>query len=108
MIDDLEAMPKTAIGEVFSKMIKVEARPVPITLEAMGAETHIASAVGFIGDMTGAAYTYASATFANKLTNAMLELPESDVQGDERVNDAIGELANTMVGGVKGATAAFN
>lgn len=103
MIDDLEEMLKTAVGEVFRKMLKVEVRSVPINSGAMGAETHIASAVGFIGDMTGVAYIYASATFANKLTNAMLEMPESDVQGNEMVNDAMGELANMVVGSVKGA-----
>jgi len=97
MIDDLEEMLKTAVCEVFLKMLRVEARSVPIDSGAMGAETHIASAVGFIGDMTGVTYIYASATFANKLTSAMLEKPESDVQGDEMVNDAMVERGMACV-----------
>lgn len=103
MIDELEVMLKTAVGEVFRKMMKSEVRAVPVNAEAMSAEAHIASAVGFIGDMTGVVYIYASSTYANKMTAVMLEMPESEVQGDEMVNDAMGELANMIVGTVKAA-----
>jgi chemotaxis protein CheX len=101
MIDELENMLKTAVGEVFCKMMKSDPTPIPLSSETMGAETHIASAVGFIGDMTGVVYIYASSTFAGKMTSAMLEMPETEVQGDEMVNDAMGELANMIVGTVK-------
>lgn len=101
MIDDLEVMLKTAVAEVFRKMLRTEACSVPINSGAMGAEAHIASAVGFIGDMTGVVYIYASSTFANKMTSTMLEMDASEVQGDEMVNDAMGELANMIVGSVK-------
>lgn len=103
MIDDLEIMLKAAVSEVFSKMLKTEVRAVPVDSEAMSAEAHIASAVGFIGDMTGVVYIYASSTYANQMTAAMLEMPDSDVQGDEMVNDAMGELANMIVGNLKAA-----
>lgn len=101
MIDDLEVMLKTAVAEVFRKMLRTEAFSVPINSGAMGAEANIASAVGFIGDMTGVVYIYATSTFANKMTSTMLEMDASEVQGDEMVNDAMGELANMIVGSVK-------
>lgn len=103
MIDDLEIMLKAAVSEVFSKMLKTEVRAVPVDGDAMSAEAHIASAVGFIGDMTGVVYIYATSTYANQMTGQMLEMPESEVQGDEMVNDAMGELANMIVGNLKAA-----
>ncbi len=103
MIDDLELMLKTAVSEVFRKMLRTEVRSIPINAEAMSAETHIASAVGFIGDMTGVVYIYASSSYASKMTSVMLEMDETEVQGDEMVNDAMGELANMIVGSLKAA-----
>jgi len=102
MIGDLEEMLKTAVGEVFRKMLKVEARSVPVvSVVAAGEETQIASAVGFIGDLTGVTYLYASAGLANKMTSVVLEMDEGDVQGEEMVNDVMGELANMIAGSVK-------
>ena len=103
MIDDIEIMLKAAVSEVFCKMLKTEVRAVPVDSEAMSAEAHIASAVGFIGDMTGVAYLYASSSFANSMTAVMLGMGESEAQGDEMVNDAMGELANMIVGNLKAA-----
>ncbi len=101
MVDELEDMLKTSVGEVFRKMMKNEPVAIPLTGDAMSAETHIASAVGFIGDVTGVVYIYASATFAGRLTAVMLEMQPSEIDGDEMVNDAMGELANMIVGNVK-------
>lgn len=103
MIDELELMLKTAVSEVFRKMLGTEVRSIPINTDAMSAEAHLASAVGFIGDMTGVVYVYASSTHASRMTSVMLEMGESEVQGDEMVNDAMGELANMIVGSVKAA-----
>ncbi len=103
MIDDLEIMLKAAVSGVFCKMLKTEVRAVPVDADTMGAEAHIASAVGFIGDMTGVVYIYATSSYAGKMTAVMLEMDESEAQGDEMVNDAMGELANMIVGNLKAA-----
>ena len=108
MFDDLEEMPKNAGGGFFSKVLKVKARTVHITSWAMITETQIACKVEYIGDMTGRAYPFASAPFANKMTSTMLELPESEVWGDQMAGDPRGELADTLVGGLKDAMAALN
>lgn len=101
MIDDLEDMLKNSVGEVFRKMLKTEPEPIPLTNDAIHGDSHIASAVGFIGDLTGVVYIYASADFATRLTSVMLEMTPTEIDGDEMVNDCMGELANMIVGNVK-------
>lgn len=101
MIDTLEEMLKTSVSEVFLKMMKTQPLAVPLSSEAMSSEAHIASAVGFIGDVTGVVYLYASANFATRLTAVMLEMETAEIEGDEMVNDCMGELANMIVGNVK-------
>lgn len=103
MIDELEVMLKTAVAQVFGTMLKTEARSVPVNTETMGAEAHIASAVGFIGDMTGVVYIYASSSYASQMTSVMLEMDPNEPQGDDMVNDAMGEIANMIVGNLKAA-----
>ncbi len=101
MIDQLEDMLKNSVGEVFRKMLKTEPVSIPLAGGTIADETHIASAVGFIGDVTGVVYIYASAAFAVRLTAVMLEMQDSEIDGDEMVNDCMGELANMIVGNVK-------
>ncbi len=48
MIDELENRLKTAVGGVFFKRMKSGPAPISLISETMGAETHIASAAGFI------------------------------------------------------------
>ena len=61
----------------------------------------IIGSVGFIGDATGIIYLYLSMDFARHITSVMLGIAESEVDGDEMVGDAIGELSNIVVGSVK-------
>ena len=88
MFDDLEVMLKASVGEVFRKMLKTEACSVPICAGAMGADAHIVSIVGFIGDMTGVVYIYTSSTFANTMTSTMLEMDASEVTVHLRLQPA--------------------
>lgn len=101
MIDELEDMLKNSVREVFCKMLKTEPVAIPLGNDPIQGETHIASAVGFIGDITGVVYIYASADFASRLTAITLEMAASEIDGDEMVNDCMGELANMIVGNVK-------
>lgn len=101
MIDELEELLKTAVGEVFRTMLNFETRSIPFEPEAMSSEAHIAGSVGFIGAMTGVVYIYSTAAFARHMTGKMLGMSEAEVEGDEMVNDAVGELANMIVGSLK-------
>lgn len=101
MIDNLEVLLKAAVGEVFRTMLNFNTRSIPFEPDAMSSEAHIAGSVGFIGAMTGVVYLYSTAAFARTMTGRMIGMAEPEIEGDEMVNDAVGELVNMIVGSLK-------
>lgn len=101
MIEDLEHLVGSAVTEVMTTMMSFRVQQTPNTINFANGEGHVASAVGFIGKTTGVIYLYASDTFARQMTCRLLGLQDSDIEGDEMVNDAMGELANMVVGHIK-------
>jgi chemotaxis protein CheX len=100
-IDDINPLIQDAVSEVFTTMLSMNVELAKPEMAAMNGEAHIASAVGFIGRMTGVVYLYSSGSFARTMTGQLLGLTDAEVDGDEMVNDAVGELANMVVGHVK-------
>ncbi len=101
MIEDLEHLVGSAVTEVMTTMMSFRVQQTPTAINFASGEGHIASAVGFIGKTTGVVYLYASDRFARQMTCRLLGLEDSDIDGDEMVNDAMGELANMVVGHIK-------
>ena len=93
---------KRGVSEVFKTMLALEARSTSIIAEwhAPG-EMLVASSVGFTGDVNGVVYMHVTAGFARTLACHMLGLAEAELDGDEMVNDVIGELNNMIVGCAK-------
>jgi chemotaxis protein CheX len=97
-IDELTDMARHAVKEVFQSMLSmdlVEDAPSPLDPDPGG---EIAGSVGFIGATNGVIYVYSGMAFARLITSRMLGLSLEEVDGDEMINDAMGELSN-MVGG---------
>lgn len=65
----------------------------------------VVGAVGFVGDINGLIYLHLESEFAKLVTCKLVGLSPEDIEaeGDEVVNDAIGELTNMTVGGFKNA-----
>lgn len=101
MIDDLEELLKSAMVEVFSTMLGQQIEPEPNNAPMLNGDAMIAGAVGFIGTLTGIVYLYLPQTFAVRLTEKMLGVAPDASDGDEMVNDTIGEFANMVVGHLK-------
>jgi chemotaxis protein CheX len=102
MIDELEEMLKTAVGGVCQTMLNFDPRPIPLQKNAITSDAHLASSVGFIGKVTGVVYIYATADFARDITRTMTGLSDAEIDSDEiMVNDAMGEVANMVVGNLK-------
>jgi chemotaxis protein CheX len=101
MIEDLEQLIGTAIREVFGTMLNLPVAPMAMTDLQVNGTPHVASSVGFIGRLTGVVFIYVSGQFARKMTCNLLGLDDSDIDSDEMVNDAMGELANMVVGNLK-------
>ncbi len=102
LIDEVHDLLKSAVSEVFRTMLALEPKPagVPHEWHAAG-ETLVAGSVGFIGDVNGIVYIHVTSAFARTLASRMLGLSEAELESDEMVNDAIGELSNMIVGSVK-------
>jgi two-component system cell cycle response regulator len=102
LIDEMRDSLKSGVSEVFRTMLTLEAKPVAVLHEwhAPG-DPLVAGCVGFTGDANGVVYVHATARFARTLASRMLGLPEAELQGDEMVNDVIGELSNMIVGCAK-------
>jgi chemotaxis protein CheX len=101
MIDDLDDLVKSAVSEVFSTMLSLTLQAQPPGSEIANGEPHVASAVGFVGRLTGVVYVYSTASFARQITGRMLGISEAEIEGEDMVNDAMGELANMVVGHLK-------
>jgi len=101
-----------AIKEVFSTMLGQHVQLVE-TAKQSGSQTwpplagkqgqhdpYVVGTVGFIGEVNGLIYLYLPEKFARIVTSHMLGMSEPEVvaEGDEVVNDAIGELTNMTVG----------
>jgi chemotaxis protein CheX len=101
MIADLEELVASAVTELFSTMLGM--KMLPATLEAgfANGETHIAGAVGFVGRLSGVVYVFTTVSFARRITATFLGLAEAEVSEDEMINDAMGEMANMLVGHIK-------
>jgi chemotaxis protein CheX len=57
--------------------------------------------VGFTGQLSGVVYLYTTTTFAERITRGLIGLDASELTTEEMVNDAMGEIANMVVGHFK-------
>ena len=101
MIADLEDLVTSAVTELFSTMLGMNMKRVPLEPGFGNGETHVAGTVGFVGRLSGVVYVYTTLAFARRITATLLALPETEVTEDEMINDAMGEMANMLVGHMK-------
>lgn len=102
MIDEIDQMVDSAVSDVFSTMLRMPVSRVPDEPHLNGAE-YVAASVGFNGDMNGVVYSYCTNSFARNVTCNLLGLEDSEIEDDAMVNDAMGEIANMIVGQIKSA-----
>jgi chemotaxis protein CheX len=101
IIGEIGELLKSAVIDVFSTMFSINAKPIEATEIRGNGETLVAGSVGFVGNVNGVVYVYLRAPFARKLTGQMLGIPDEEVDENEMVGDAIGELSNMIVGSTK-------
>jgi len=100
-IQQLEELTRLAVREVFQSMVTMDVTPEDPTPIA-DAQGEIVGSVGFVGETTnGVIYLYAGVSFIRAATSQMLGISEQEVDNNEMVNDAFGELTNMVAGYVK-------
>ena len=100
MIEDLDELVTKAVTDVFGTMLSMSMQRVPLPTTA-DIEPSIAGSVGFTGRVGGVVYIHTAAAFAKRITATFLQMKEWELNGDEMVNDAVGEIANMLVGHIK-------
>jgi chemotaxis protein CheX len=103
MINQVKQLVSEAVHEVFKTTLSLAIEPVEPELEALSNESHIAGAVGFIGDLTGVVYLYSTAAFARAVAGRILGRNEAEIEGEGEatINDAVGLLVQRVVERVK-------
>jgi chemotaxis protein CheX len=101
LIDEVRDLLIKGVTEVFSTMFTLDVKLVEPQNFRDSSQSFVAGSIGFIGDVNGMVYIHVTAAFARTLASRMLGLPEAEIEGEEMVNDVIGELSNMMVGAVK-------
>jgi chemotaxis protein CheX len=101
LIDEVRGLLERSVSDVFGTMANTIARPSPLLDFRGGEERIVAGSVGFIGDVSGLVYVYIKAPFARVLACRTLGFEEAQLEGDDLVNDVIGELTNMICGSVK-------
>jgi chemotaxis protein CheX len=101
MIEDLDELMTTAVTGVFSTMLGMEMQPASLENYSANGAPQVAGSVGFIGQLTGVVYVFTTVPFARRITATLLGLDEAEVEGDEMMHDAMGEMANMLVGQMK-------
>jgi chemotaxis protein CheX len=100
-IEQVDELTREAVKEVFQSMLSMEVNPEAPTPLRQDTGGQIIGSVGFIGEATGIVYLYANVSFAKVLTSRMLGISVAEVDADDMVTDAVGEISNMVVGYVK-------
>jgi chemotaxis protein CheX len=98
---DLEKILELAADTVFSTMLNFKVEFQTLDGSFFDGQDHVAGTVGITGAFTGMIYFYANAQFARKMTCSLLGMRDHEIEGNEMVNDAIGELTNMLAGYIK-------
>lgn len=101
MIANIGALVTAAVTEVFGTMLNMQMLAMPVGDCVFDGEAQIASAVGFTGQLSGVVYFYTTTRFAGRITRGLIGMDDSEAVTEEMVNDAMGEIANMVVGHFK-------
>jgi chemotaxis protein CheX len=100
MTQNLEEMLKAAALSVFPIMLNLKVTFMAPT-DAIPGESFVAGTIGFTGKFNAVLYMSTTSGFARKMTCNMLGLSDSMIEGNEMINDALGELTNMHAGHIK-------
>ena len=98
---DLKEFITKAVRQVFDTMLSMEVEPIDGDQTDHNNGNHIVGSVGFAGVVTGNLNLHVGQAFARQMTAAMLDMETEEIDGDEEIHDAIGELCNMICGDLK-------
>ena len=99
-LDTKQVIVNSAI-DVFETMLSMDAEQSESVDQSSLEGIRTVGSVGFAGDITGIINIHVSNEFARTMTASMLGMEETDIEGQEEINDLIGEISNIIGGGLK-------
>jgi CheY-specific phosphatase CheX len=103
-IDDVGHLLKSSAHEVFATVFETRANPIDHFELRKINTTLIIGSVSLVGELNGTINLYIKPAFARNLASRMLGRPEDQFDGDdgdELIDDVVGELSNMIVGAAK-------
>ena len=98
---DLREFITNSVSEVFDTMLALEVESIDGDQTDHDSENHIVGSVSFAGVVMGNLNLHVGENFARQMTAAMLDMETDEINGDEEIHDAIGELCNMICGDLK-------
>ena len=98
---DLNFFVTTAIAEVFETMLSIDLKELDSGTQVEMDGNIITGNVSFTGKIMGNFNFILANKCARVLTTAMLGMEEDEIEGQEEINDVIGELSNMVGGDIK-------
>ncbi len=98
---DIKKFINNAAVEVFDMMLSMEIEPCDVSNASIVDGDKIVGAVSFAGDVTGNVSVQVTQSFGRLITANMLGMDIEEVDDEEEINDAVGELSNMIGGNLK-------
>lgn len=100
MLPLIEELIGPAVSHVFGTMLNMKADMVQLDGGAPG-QIQVSGSIGFTGTVNFVIYLTFTEQFARAITCRLLGLQDYEIEGQEMVHDAIGEMTNMVAGYVK-------
>lgn len=98
---DLKSFVGNAVNEVFETMLSMEVDFSDADSEKTLEGHRIVGSVSFAGELMGSICIHVPDVLARLMTASILGMELDEIEGDEEVNDVIGEVSNMIGGGLK-------
>jgi len=95
---DLKSFVVNGVKEVFDKMLSMAVENVALSSNETIDGSKVVGSVSFAGTILGSVNIHIPAKLSKVLAANMLGLSPEDIEGEEEINDVVGEMSN-MIGG---------
>ena len=98
---DLRTSVINSVKDVFDTMLSMDIELSSAVTRASLDGIKLVGSVSFVGDVMGSVYVQVSDAFAHNITAAMLGIDIEEIEGEDEINDVVGELSNMLGGNLK-------
>ncbi len=98
---DLRTSVINSVKDVFDTMLSMDIEVSSAVTRASLEGIKLVGSVSFVGDAMGSVYVQVSNAFAHNITAAMLGIDAEEIEGEDEINDVVGELSNMIGGNLK-------